>query len=216
MNIQEVEKRTGLEASAIRYYEDKGLLEVKRNLDNNYREYNNDNVETLKVIRFLRKLDFSLSEIESVINETVSFKEVAESKLAYLNQEVDRLEGSIALLETIKDASVSKYGLNTEVIQNQVYNFKTKTTWIDKVNDFSDRVSKFLRIPRSAFVPEDLIFTKHDFTVELIAYAYREGKNLEILEEGLEPLIKINGKTYRAMRAHGARFGNHYVIVMPQ
>lgn len=216
MNIQEVEKRTGLEASTIRYYEDKGLLNVKRNPDNNYREYSNENVDTLRVIRFLRKLDFTLSEIESVINERVSFKDVAEGKLAYLNQEVDRLEGSIALLESIKDARVSKYGISTETIQSQVYNFKTKTTWIDKVNDFSDKVSKFLRIPRTAFVPEDLIFTKYDFTVELIAYAYREGKDLEIIEEGLEPLIKVNGKTYRAMRAHGARFGNHYVIVMPQ
>lgn len=216
MNIQEVEKRTGLEASTIRYYENKGLLDVKRNLDNNYREYSNENVDTLRVIRFLRKLDFTLSEIESVINERVSFKDVAEGKLTYLNQEVDRLEGSIALLESIKDAHVSKYGISTETIQSQVYNFKTKTTWIDKVNDFSDKVSKFLRIPRTAFVPEDLIFTKYDFTVELIAYAYREGKDLEIIEEGLEPLIKVNGKTYRAMRAHGARFGNHYVIVMPQ
>lgn len=216
MNIQEVEKRTGLEASTIRYYEDKGLLDVKRNPDNNYREYSNENVDTLRVIRFLRKLDFTLSEIESVINERVSFKDVAEGKLTYLNQEVDRLEGSIALLESIKDARVSKYGISTETIQSQVYNFKTKTTWIDKVNDFSDKVSKFLRIPRTAFVPEDLIFTKYDFTVELIAYAYREGKDLEIIEEGLEPLIKVNGKTYRAMRAHGAQFGNHYVIVMPQ
>lgn len=216
MNIQEVEKRTGLEASTIRYYEDKGLLDVKRNPNNNYREYSNENIDTLRVIRFLRKLDFTLSEIESVINERVSFKDVAEGKLTYLNQEVDRLEGSIALLESIKDAHVSKYGISTETIQSQVYNFKTKTTWIDKVNDFSDKVSKFLRIPRTAFVPEDLIFTKYDFTVELIAYAYREGKDLEIIEEGLEPLIKVNGKTYRAMRAPGARFGNHYVIVMPQ
>ncbi|MDE7318096.1 MAG: MerR family transcriptional regulator, partial [Lachnospiraceae bacterium] len=39
MNIQELEKRTGITKQNIRFYERKGLLCPKRNTANNYREY---------------------------------------------------------------------------------------------------------------------------------------------------------------------------------
>lgn len=36
MTIKDVEKRTGLTAKSIRYYESKGLITVARNDDNDY------------------------------------------------------------------------------------------------------------------------------------------------------------------------------------
>lgn len=48
MQIKDVEKLTGLTAKSIRYYESMGLLSVKRNEENDYRYYTEDNVYQLK------------------------------------------------------------------------------------------------------------------------------------------------------------------------
>ncbi len=47
MFINDVVKRTGLTKKAIRFYEDKGLLSVQRQI-NGYRSYSEDNILTLK------------------------------------------------------------------------------------------------------------------------------------------------------------------------
>lgn len=46
------------------------------------------------------------------------------------------------------------------------------------------------------FEPEEGINTPEDFTNEIFAWAKREQKELVILEESMEPKIKIDGKTY--------------------
>lgn len=47
MTINDVEKITGLTKKSIRYYEEKGLILPKR-LDNDYRSYNEEDVQKLK------------------------------------------------------------------------------------------------------------------------------------------------------------------------
>ena len=54
MFINDVVKRTGLTKKAIRFYEDKGLLSVQRQI-NGYRSYSEDNILTLKKIKMLPK-----------------------------------------------------------------------------------------------------------------------------------------------------------------
>lgn len=56
MNINELERLTGITRQNIRFYEKKGLLYPKRNPENNYREYTEEDVTTLKTIKLLRKL----------------------------------------------------------------------------------------------------------------------------------------------------------------
>ena len=60
MNINELERLTGITKQNIRFYEKKELLHPIRNSTNNYREYSEDDLTTLKTIKLLRKLDFSL------------------------------------------------------------------------------------------------------------------------------------------------------------
>ena len=64
MRIKEVEKLTGLTAKAIRLYESKGLLNVARQTQNDYRDYTQEDVERLKTIAFLRDMDISISGIK--------------------------------------------------------------------------------------------------------------------------------------------------------
>ncbi|HEL1757405.1 TPA: MerR family transcriptional regulator [Streptococcus suis] len=54
MQVKDVEKLTGLSTKAIRLYEEKGLIEVARNPLNDYRDYSEENVRQLRLIKLLR------------------------------------------------------------------------------------------------------------------------------------------------------------------
>lgn len=64
MRIKEAEERTGLTAKAIRLYESKGLLNVARQTENDYRDYSEEDVARLKTIAILRKLDVPVKTIK--------------------------------------------------------------------------------------------------------------------------------------------------------
>lgn len=46
------------------------------------------------------------------------------------------------------------------------------------------------------FEPENGINTPEEFSAELLAWAKREGRDLTILQEGMEPSIQLDGETY--------------------
>ena len=62
MNIKEIEERSGLTRANIRYYEQEGLIAPVRR-ENKYRDYSEEDLETLLRIALLRSLGFSLEEI---------------------------------------------------------------------------------------------------------------------------------------------------------
>ena len=62
MNIKEIEERSGLSRANIRYYEQEGLIAPVRR-ENKYRDYSEEDLETLLRIALLRSLGFSLEEI---------------------------------------------------------------------------------------------------------------------------------------------------------
>ena len=67
--INEVSKLTKLTKKAIEYYTLQGLISPSV-LDNGYREYSNQDAETLNKISLLRKLDISTEEIKKILNDS--------------------------------------------------------------------------------------------------------------------------------------------------
>lgn len=106
MTIKDVEKLTGLTAKSIRYYEEKGLLTVERNRENSYRSYSEENVNRLKWIKLLRRLDFSIEEIETV------FKAEPASVGGIFEQKAELYE------DKIQDCSLKK-----ELCQNLIQDY---------------------------------------------------------------------------------------------
>ena len=81
MTIKDVEKLTGLTAKSIRYYEDKGLVTVERNEENDYRSYSENEVNRLKKIKLLRYLEFSVEEVKNMLDmEPKAFEKVLREK----------------------------------------------------------------------------------------------------------------------------------------
>lgn len=67
MLIGELVRRSGFTKDAIRFYEKKGLIRLnkKQRRDNNYKEYPEDVLERLSLIRTIKSFGFTLMEIET-------------------------------------------------------------------------------------------------------------------------------------------------------
>ena len=67
MTIGEVAKRTGLRTSALRYYEDAGVLPPPKRV-NGRRLYGEEAVRVVEVLRFAQRAGFTLDEIRTLFH----------------------------------------------------------------------------------------------------------------------------------------------------
>lgn len=72
MKIGELARQTGLAASAIRFYESKGLLKVGSRQSNGYREYPDEAVTVLRIISDAQHAGFTLEEIAQLLPDEAS------------------------------------------------------------------------------------------------------------------------------------------------
>ena len=66
MLLNEIVKEVGMTKRAIKYYEEKGLLSVKKD-NNGYRNYTKEDVEILKKISIYRKLGICIDDIKKLL-----------------------------------------------------------------------------------------------------------------------------------------------------
>ena len=99
MRIKELSQLSGMAASAIRFYEDEGLLPPVRRSDNGYRSYGNDHVERLRFIQRCRSLDMSLEDIRRMTGllfhndeaDPDEVHDIVEEQLAVVDQRIAEL-----------------------------------------------------------------------------------------------------------------------------
>ena len=68
MQIGEVARSTGLEASAIRYYETHGIVPEPARTAAGYRDYDDTQVELLRFVRRLRSLELPLDDVREIVS----------------------------------------------------------------------------------------------------------------------------------------------------
>lgn len=87
MFINEVEHIVGLSKKSIRYYEENGLLNPKRNKENDYRIYTEEDINKLKIIKFLRELGVPIKELKQLNDGTLLLQECMEDRIKKINEE---------------------------------------------------------------------------------------------------------------------------------
>jgi len=87
MLINEVTSKLGISRKAIRYYEEEGLIHPKRNSNNDYRVYDENDIVILKKIKFLRNLNVPIGEIKDLINHKITLKECLEDRIKKIEKE---------------------------------------------------------------------------------------------------------------------------------
>jgi len=112
MKIKQVEELVGITSKNIRFYENQGLLTPER-AENGYREYHEQNIETLKKIKLLRKLGISVEEIRAVLNHNRSLEDCLEKHLTVLEKERENRLNMQRLSDAILQQRDSIDTLNT-------------------------------------------------------------------------------------------------------
>ena len=90
MKIKQVEELVGITRKNIRFYEDKGLLNVER-AENGYREYHQEDVIRLQEIKLFRKMDISIEEMKLLFEKKKSLQICLEQHLKELEHRKEGL-----------------------------------------------------------------------------------------------------------------------------
>ena len=100
MTIKELEKRTGLPRTSIRFYEQEGFLHPERR-ENNYRDYSQEDVCTLEKIKLLRQLSLDLDTIRRLQKGEISLSQALTGQAQALEGDREDLERYVQVCEAI-------------------------------------------------------------------------------------------------------------------
>ena len=114
MKITEVEAAVGVTKKNIRFYEEEGLVTPGREPGNGYRSYSQADVERLRRIKLLRKLDVPLAEIREMLEGRKTLAEGMGQQLERLNARRKDLDEAIDFCTVLEKASGNLEELDVE------------------------------------------------------------------------------------------------------
>ena len=142
MTIKDVEERTGLSRSNVRFYEKEKLVEPSRNESNGYRDYSENDVENIKKIAYLRTLGISIEDIRSIISGKVTLQETLEKQNEVLKSQITDLNKAKLMCEKMLDEESISY----EKLQVEQYVTELQDYWKDNQTVFKLDSVSFLYI----------------------------------------------------------------------
>lgn len=110
MKINEIEKLTGLSRANVRFYEKEGLLSPRRE-ENRYRDYDEEDLRRLRIIKVLRKLELPLEDVRKVLEGELSPSEAARQQSLRLQAQLQETRSARELCRMLelKDESISDF-----------------------------------------------------------------------------------------------------------
>lgn len=142
MTIKEVEARTGLSRSNVRYYEKEELIAPSRNERNGYRDYSEKDVENIKKIAYLRTLGISIEDIRDVISEKKALYEVIGLQNEILKDQILEFKKAKAMCEKM----LNEESLSYEKLQVERYTEELQDYWNENRPVFRQDSVSFLYI----------------------------------------------------------------------
>lgn len=131
MQIHEVETKVGLTKKSIRYYEEEGLLNPKRNSLNDYRDYTEEDINTLKLIKFLRNLNVSVNDIKKLKNKELSLEDCMKDRISKIDYEEHNLEKIknmcleiIMSKDSFENIDITKYSLAMNILNKEGFTMR--------------------------------------------------------------------------------------------
>jgi MerR family redox-sensitive transcriptional activator SoxR len=100
LTIGEVAEQAGLRTSALRYYEEAGLLQPTTRVSGQ-RRYDESALERLTVIQFCQQLGFTLAEIRLLLTEPRGAKQ-KERWRGFVDAKVSELDEAVARVRAMK------------------------------------------------------------------------------------------------------------------
>lgn len=157
MNAKQVAELSDLSVRALHHYDEIGLLRPRRNAENGYREYSEEDLDKLQQILFFEQCGFSLERIKKLpSNPRFDRVKTFELQKKHLMLEKERIEAMLSTLErTLKTLKGEDSMSQEEKFKGFDFSFnpyeeEAKQLWgdetVEKSNDFiaskSDRERK--------------------------------------------------------------------------
>jgi MerR family copper efflux transcriptional regulator len=95
MKIQELAEKTGLTAYTIRFYEKEGLFDSRhvRREENNYRNYSDEAIERLKLIKKFQGIGCSLVELKEILQDHDTNTHTNQQIIEWIRHKMTEIEG---------------------------------------------------------------------------------------------------------------------------
>ena len=139
VKINEVEQLVGITKRNIRFYEKEGLLTPGRNADNGYRDYSESDVDTLRKIKLLRKLDVPMDEIRKMQQGILTLDDGLRRHIIQLEREQANLSTIRSLCQTLADAGEQLVCLDAG-------------RWLDEMDRMEQEGTRFVNIRKNDIV----------------------------------------------------------------
>lgn len=141
MFINEVEHIVGLSKKSIRYYEENGLLNPKRNKNNDYRIYSKEDIEKLKVIKFLRELNVPIRELKLLNEGNLTLQDCMKERIKKIESEEDNYQKIKNMCidisksnESFQNIDITKYFEGVNILNKEGFTMRNiKTNKIKKI-----------------------------------------------------------------------------------
>lgn len=160
MRIQQVCKITGLTKKAIYFYIDEGLIQPARNEENNYLDFQEADVERLKIIAFLRQWELPVSEIRELFSHPSMTNFYLHRQLDVLRRQLLCQLGRVRSLSTLLISLPPQYSVQnlTEQSGRSLAPAEADSSMLDLVCPDQDARmisifiwSSFLNVPKSEY-----------------------------------------------------------------
>ena len=119
MKINQVEQVIGITKKNIRFYEQEGLLKPSR-VANGYRDYSSEDLETLRYIKLLRKLDIPIEEIKRLQSGSLTLEDCLHRHLIVLRRRRGNLEAAENFCRSILDQGTDLKNLDVEKLLQEM------------------------------------------------------------------------------------------------
>lgn len=103
MNIGTVARRSGLPAKTIRYYESVGLIKPAARSQSGYRQFTEQDLQTLRFIHRARSLGFSVDEVADLLALWHDKARASAQVKALALRHLERIDKKIAELGSMRD-----------------------------------------------------------------------------------------------------------------
>lgn len=137
--ITEVANKFCISANKLRFYEKKGLIKPKRDVENNYRYYTENDLIKLQAILLYRLLNMPINDIKNIITDENSSNMLNHFNKQWkaVNDEIHRMSLIRDSLEEIMDALYDSDNINLhEKIHSSIRNmgkiYEIKENWRDR------------------------------------------------------------------------------------
>ena len=107
MRIGDFARRAGVSASAVRFYEKRGLMPPSRRQANGYRSYGADDLRIIRLIGEARALGFTLGDVERFMSRPSAERRDKRKLLPVLEARLTLLDRHLAAIQDQRTAVIA-------------------------------------------------------------------------------------------------------------